>query len=153
MPDSPLVAPYIAGELQTEGITLMEELHRAILTEAVEHADEPDFHTATYFPLHSNPEISVLASRLTDERYQLSSMQQEAYIPEEYRLSELVPHVLNDYKYALLALEKEGLLLRLRSPSTQANPESVLQLMQRLVVLNEMEMSFAKVLGDRVVNR
>ncbi len=153
MPDSPLVAPYIAGELQAEGITLMEELHRAILTEAIEHADEPDFHTATYFPLHSNPEISVLASRLTDERYQLSSMQQEAYVPEEYRLSELVPHVLNDYKYALLALEKEGLLLQLRSPSTQANPEAVLQLMQRLVDLNEMEMSFAKVLGDRVVNR
>ena len=74
-------------------------------------------------------------------------------MPEEYRLSDLVPHVLNDYKYALLALEKEKLLLQLRSPSTQADAEAVLKLMQRLVELNEMEIDFAKVLGERVVNR
>lgn len=153
LPDSPLVAPYIANELSTEGVTLLEELHRSILAEAVEHAEEADFCAVNYFTIHCNPAVSALATQLTDERYQLSSLQQEIYVPEEYRLSDLVPHVLNDYKYALLALEKEKLLLQLRSPSTQADAEAVLKLMQRLVELNEMEIDFAKILGERVVNR
>lgn len=151
--DSPLVAPYIAADLQGENIMLTNPVFRAILSEAAEAAGTSGFSAREYFSLHSDPEISRVASELSDERYVLSTQQQKMFVPDERRLLDIVPRVLNDYKHALLGLEKEGLLLEIRAPQALANPEILEPLMRRLVEINRIEMTFAKVLGDRVIGR
>ncbi len=150
---SPIVAPYIAAELSAEGVELASPLARAILTEAAELAGQPEWRASHYFTLHSNPAIGELAMQLVDERHVLSTSQQKIYIPEERRLLEIVPRVINDYKYALIAVEKEDLLHRLRASEVQDDPDAQFALMARLVELNRMEQHFAKVLGDRVLTR
>lgn len=149
--DSPLVAPYIFDELTADGIKLQLPLHQEILEEAARLCRTPDFQARKYFPLHHNPEISLLAAKLTDERYLLSTMQQQLYVPAEKRLIEIVPRVINDYKHAILMVEKEILMQTLREYAVSNNQEEMNHLMSRLMEINKAEMEFAKILGDRVL--
>lgn len=151
--DSPLVAPYVAAELAAEGITLRNPLHAQILVEAVERAPESNFSSRLYFGHHDHSAIAMLAAELLHEPYALSTSQQLQFTPEEQRLVEIVPRLLNDYKHALLLVEKENVVLQLRSPVISSDPERTSQLLARLVEINEAELIFAKVLGDRVMVR
>lgn len=151
--DSPLVAPYVYEELEADGIKLRSPHFEDILEEAAEHAGEQHFKARDYFLAHSDMEISRLADALTGERYELSTMQQQQYVPEEKRLDEIVPRVINDYKHAILLLQKDEIMAELRDPSLKDRPEKVSELMQRLVEVNQMEMLFAKILGDRVLSK
>lgn len=151
--DSPLVAPYVADELAAEGITLRDPLHVQMLAEAAERAASPDFNSRLYFGHHDHSAIAILAAELLHEPYALSTSQQQQFTPEEQRLVEIVPRLLNDYKHALLLVEKESVVLQLRSPAVSADPERTGQLLARLVEINEAELVFAKVLGDRVMVR
>ena len=105
------------------------------------------------FLAHSNPEIGRIADTLTGERYELSTMQQQQYVPEQKRLDEIVPRVINDYKHAILQVQKEEILIALRNPDLMQHPDQLNELMQRLVDINQLEMAFAKMLGDRVLSK
>ena len=78
-------------------------------------------------------------------------MQQQQYIPDEKRLDEIVPRVINDYKHAILQMQKEEIMIELRNPDLAQHPERMNELMQQLVDINQLEMAFAKILGDRVL--
>lgn len=151
--ESPLVAPYILNDLAVDNIKLQVPFHQEILEEAARLTDEnpQTFNARDYFIVHPNPDISRLASELADDRYPLSSEQQKAYVPEEKRLVEIVPRIINDYKHAILGLQKEEVMLALRSPETLQHPERAEELLQRLMEINAIEKEFAKVLGDRVL--
>lgn len=77
--------------------------------------------------------------------------QQQQYIPDEKRLDEIVPRVINDYKHAILQMQKEEIMIALRNPDLAQHPERMNELMQQLVDINQLEMAFAKILGDRVL--
>lgn len=151
--ESPLVAPYVRDDLAADGISLQQPFFQDILNEAADLAATPGFRARDYFSLHSRSEISVLASELADERHHLSTMQQQQYIPDEKRLVDIIPRVINDYKHAILVLEKENLMFALKNSSVLAQREQVDELMRRLVEISKMEMEFAKILGDRVLSR
>ena len=74
-------------------------------------------------------------------------------MPEEKRLVDIVPRVINDYKHAILGVQKEEVLLALRQPELQQQPEKMNELLKQLIEINELEKQFAKVLGDRVLVR
>ncbi len=80
-------------------------------------------------------------------------MQQQQYVPEQKRLDEIVPRVINDYKHAILQVQKEEILIALRNPDLMQHPDQLNELMQRLVDINQLEMAFAKMLGDRVLSK
>lgn len=151
--ESPLVAPYILDDLAVDDIKLQVPFHQQMLEEAASLTLEnpQSFNARDYFIVHPNPDISRLASELADDRYPLSSEQQKAYIPEEKRLVEIVPRIINDYKHAILGLQKEEVMLALRSPEILQHPERAEELLQRLMEINAIEKEFAKVLGDRVL--
>ena len=153
--DSPLVAPFILEELTTDDIHLQLDKHQQILEEAVQQAlENPDtFNSRDYFITHPDQEINRLAAELADDRYPLSIEQQKAYVPEEKRLVDIVPRVINDYKHAILGVQKEEVLLALRQPELQQQPEKMNELLKQLIEINELEKQFAKVLGDRVLVR
>ena len=149
--DSPLVAPYIYDELMADDLRLRTPLYHEILEEAAVQAEREGFCARDYFLAHDNPEIGKIADALTGERYELSSMQQQQYIPDEKRLDEIVPRVINDYKHAILQMQKEEIMIELRNPDLAQQPERMNELMQQLVDINQLEMAFAKILGDRVL--
>ena len=153
--DSPLVAPFILEELTTDDIHLQLDKHQQILEEAVQQTlENPDtFNSRDYFITHPDQEINRLAAELADDRYPLSIEQQKAYVPEEKRLVDIVPRVINDYKHAILGVQKEEVLLALRQPELQQQPEKMNELLKQLIEINELEKQFAKVLGDRVLVR
>ena len=153
--DSPLVAPYILEELSNDDIHLQVDKHQQILEEAAQHTlENPEtFNSRDYFITHPDQEINRLAAELADDRYPLSIEQQKAYVPEEKRLVDIVPRVINDYKHAILGVQKEEVLLALRQPELQQQPEKMNELLKQLIEINELEKQFAKVLGDRVLVR
>ena len=153
--DSPLVAPYILEELSNDDIHLQVDKHQQILEEAAQHTlENPEtFNSRDYFITHPDQEINRLAAELADDRYPLSIEQQKAYVPEEKRLVDIVPRVINDYKHAILGVQKEEVLLSLRQPELQQQPDKMNELLRQLIEINELEKQFAKVLGDRVLVR
>lgn len=153
--DSPLVAPYILEELSNDDIHLQVYKHQQILEEAAQHTlENPEtFNSRDYFITHPDQEINRLAAELADDRYPLSIEQQKAYVPEEKRLVDIVPRVINDYKHAILGVQKEEVLLSLRQPELQQQPDKMNELLRQLIEINELEKQFAKVLGDRVLVR
>ena len=151
--DSPLVAPYVYEELMADELRLSTPHYQEMLEEAAAQADRPGFCARDYFLAHSNPEIGRIADTLTGERYELSTMQQQQYVPEQKRLDEIVPRVINDYKHAILQVQKEEILIALRNPDLMQHPDQLNELMQRLVDINQLEMAFAKMLGDRVLSK
>lgn len=153
--DSPLVAPYILEELSNDDIHLQVDKHQQILEEAAQHTlENPEtFNSRDYFITHPDQEINRLAAELADNRYPLSIEQQKAYVPEEKRLVDIVPRVINDYKHAILGVQKEEVLLSLRQPELQQQPDKMNELLRQLIEINELEKQFAKVLGDRVLVR
>jgi DNA primase len=153
--DSPLVAPYILEELSNDDIHLQVYKHQQILEEAAQHTlENPEtFNSRDYFITHPDQEINRLAAELADDRYPLSIEQQKAYVPEEKRLVDIVPRVINDYKHAILGVQKEEVLLALRQPELQQQPDKMNELLRQLIEINELEKQFAKVLGDRVLVR
>ena len=151
--DSPLVAPYVYDELMADDLRLRTPFYQDILEEAAAQAETEGFCARDYFLAHGNPEIGKIADALTGERYELSTVQQQLFVPEEKRLDEIVPRVINDYKHAILQMQKEEIMIELRNPDLAQQPERINELMQRLVDINQLEMAFAKILGDRVLSK
>ena len=48
-------------------------------------------------------------------------------------------------------MQKEEIMIELRNPDLAQHPERMNELMQQLVDINQLEMAFAKILGDRVL--
>lgn len=158
--ESPRVAAYILEELQAEGLQLSQPVYTAILQEAAEQtadymAAHPSvtehFDALSYFRCHPNPEINRWADALAEDPYVLSTGQAARYVPEERRLRYTVPRAVNDYKYALLMVEKEQLLRQLANPAIMAQPDVFAQVSARLMELHAIEREFAKALGDRIL--
>lgn len=151
--NNPLVLKYIMGELPPEEFRLQTPYFQQMFDEAFAQIENPNFKASLYFTMHPNPEIARLASEMTDERYILSTKQQMQFTPDEMRLFEIVPRVITDYKYAILLLDRESVMLQLRNPEIQNQAEKVDALMEHLMKLNQLEAVFAKHLGDRVLIR
>lgn len=146
------VAEYIAADLQADGIELSNEVYRQMLQEAVEHVvANSEWNPLLYFSSHPNAQISQLASDLGQENFILSSKQKAQYVDDKYRLDELVPRILHDYKHTIIKKQLKSILQEMRDPQVAKNPERMKELMRIYMDLSALEREFAKILGDRVV--
>lgn len=172
VPDSPLVAPYVSECLAVDEIVLGQPIYQRILAECTQMAEEaydhrrkareegvedkklpPFFDALNYFKMHSDVEVSLLAEAVTDDRYILSTSQAQMFVPEERRLVDIVPRVVNDYKNALVRAEKEQLLQKVRQPEVLADAIALAEAMQRLSMLNQVESQLSTQLGGRVISK
>ena len=145
------VAQYIDEDLKADEVSFAHPLCRQILSEAVAHAEEADWDALNYFSQHENPEVSALAARTGQERYTLSERHQATYVDELYRLEEIVPRLLHDFKYALIRQRLKQLLADMKQPEVIHAPERYNKLLQEYMELTKVERMFASALGDRVV--
>lgn len=170
--DSPLVAPYVYASLKDDDLEFSQPLYqqvliecanmadeayerrRAAIAQGVKHEDAPPFFDAPgYFTMHANMAIVQEAEALTDDRYMLSTTQAKMYTPDERRLIEIVPRLINDFKHATIGIERERILQQIRMPEILGNEKELVQLMSRLQEINAIESLFAKELGGRIINK
>lgn len=157
---SPMVAPYILGELSADGLEFSQALYNDILKMAVQKVDEfmanvpppgEFFNTMDYFIRQADECISGMAVALEGETVELSTNQAREYIPEEQRLYNTVPRAIHELKYALVLAEKESLLEHIRHTAPTCTDEEMRQMMARISELHETERLLAKALGGRVL--
>ena len=147
------VAEFIHYALQEDKLYFHTELHKRILQETLEHIAEEGFSAERHFMNHPDSAVSMLAFELTSDKYPLSkyhSKTQKIRTDEE-RLIELVPHLISDFKLAIVEEELKQILLKLRNPDTLSQPEEYMAVMQHYKEMKEIESSLARQRGDRVV--
>jgi len=146
------VANFIASDLEADGLALRSPIHAQILKEAVAQIAANDtWEALPYFIHHPDPKVSALAAELGEDSFVLSTRQREQYTEERYRLNEVVPRLLHDFKHSIVKERLQQLLAQLRDPSIQRHPEEANALLQEYMELTDIERQFAQVLGDRVL--
>lgn len=146
------LAVYIKQCLEADEITFATPLYKRILDEASSKAEEEaEWQSLPFFIRHTDAEVCALASELAEDQFELSTEQRKQYTSDQYRLEELIPRMLNDYKHSIIKAHVNSLLQQMRNPEVMNNPEQARQVMQQYMQASAVERQFARVLGDRVI--
>ena len=146
------VAEFINYALQ-EGLLFHNALHKHILQEAIDHIHEDGFSSERYFLNHPDNHISMLAFELSGDKYQLSKYhsKHQKIANDEERLTELVPHLISDFKLAIVDEELKQILLKLRQPDILSRKEEYMEIMKHYKEMKDIERTLARERGDRVI--
>ena len=149
------VTEYIDYALQEDKLEFHNPLHKQMLKEALEHLSEPGFKAERYFLNHLDATVNNLAFELLSDKYQLSKYHSKGQkiISDEERLMELVPHLMTDFKLAIVNEELKHILLKLRNPDILKNKAQYMEVMTHYKEVKEIENSLARQRGDRVITR
>ncbi|MCM1109379.1 MAG: DNA primase [Clostridium sp.] len=147
------VIEYIRYTLDEDALQFHNPLHNQLLEEAEQHLNEPGFTTERYFMNHPSPAISSLAFELMSDRYILSKYHSKSQkvVSNEERLVELLPHLMADFKLAIVDEELKQILLQLRRPDILQDKERYMDIMKHYKEVKEIESSLARQRGDRVL--
>lgn len=147
------VIEYIRYTLQEDALQFHNPLHNQLLEEAEAHLHEEGFTTERYFMNHPSPTVSSLAFELMSDRYILSKYHSKSQkvVSNEERLMELVPHLMMDFKLAIVDEELKQILLQLRRPDILQDKERYMDIMKHYKEVKEIESSLARQRGDRVL--
>ena len=147
------VTEYVVSDLEADGITLSTPLFAEVIQELKQHIGTPGFTAERYFVGHANPTLSRLAADLVEEKYQLSKYHSktQSVVKEADRLHEIMPHLLGDYKMAIVDIELKETQNQLRQPTVMNDPTLCMETMARYKQLMETRKVMAKILGDRVI--
>lgn len=149
------VASYIAADLEADGITLQTPLYAQILNEATALVDteEQKYVSLHYFMQAETPEIQQLATQVAEDNYALSRKQLKEHNPDENRLVELIPHLLNEYKFHIVESRLKELLLELRNPEVLQSPERARAIMEEHAQFNQLKKVLSPMVGKRIITR
>ncbi len=145
------VAEYISMDLQQDGLQFQNPLHRTLLNEVIAHLHDNNFSTERHFIAHPNPVISKMAAEMISDRYHLSKSNKDALTKDEERLHELIPHLLIDFKLAILEEDMKQTIQQLNLPGIANDPQRAMEIMKRYKELTETLREMARRAGDRVI--
>ena len=145
------VTDYIRADLEQDGIQFQDPTHRRLLNEAISHLHDANFSTERYFLAHPEPSISRLAADMLSERYRLSKSNEQAIVKDDERLHELVPHLLIDFKLAILEEDMKQTIQQLNLPEVAKHPQRAMEVMKHYKKLTDTLKEMAKRAGDRVI--
>ncbi len=145
------VAEWIAGDLYADELTLSSGLHRKILDETCTVCKAEGLESLAYFMAHPDEAVSRLAVRLGTEQYELCESQRANYVPEENRLQELIPRLVNAFKSHYVRGKMKELLQQLSLPEVKNDADRCLEIMKQYQELSRVERLLARALGERVI--
>lgn len=147
------VAEFIDYLLTQDGLTLRNTQNRQILNEALEHIGEEGFRCDRYFENHPDLAIAEKANELGHDPETLSKIHEKGIPvkPEEERLMELLPHVMTDYKLAIVDDELQTLMRQMCEPTIISSKEKSAELLNRYQELKQVQGQLGKLRGDRVM--
>lgn len=145
------VVEYIYYDLEPDNLELQNPLHWQMLLEAMERVNNDGFTAERYFLTHPDPKISALAASLITDRFQLSRSNERDIVKDEYRLKDIVPHLLLEFKLRVLKEEMKELMRQLSLPEVAGDSAKCMEIMQRYKNLGEILKEVSKRVGDRIV--
>ncbi|MBQ7443134.1 MAG: DNA primase [Bacteroidaceae bacterium] len=147
------VIDYIRYSLEQDGLQLRNPLFARMLGEAIAHAGDEGFRASRYFENHPDETISQLSTRLAHDDETLSKIHSrtKAIAPDEDRLVEIMPHLMTDYKLAIIDDLIANLMAELRNPAITSDKSRFLELMTKLQESKLAQKELAKQCGDRVL--
>lgn len=145
------VTEYIAMDLKQDELQFHNPMHRKLLAEAESQIHRNSFCAERYFLAHPDPAISRLAAEMISDRYRLSKSNEQAIVKDEERLYELIPHLLVDFKLAILEEDMKQTIQQLSRPEVIADTQQAMNVMAHYKELTELLKEMAKKAGDRVV--
>lgn len=145
------VASFISDDLKADGLEFSLPLHRQVLAETLEHEGESGFRALPYFLHHPDAEVSRLAAELGSDPEPLSSKQQQMYGDEVERLAEVVPRLLNDFKFSVVSRERKELEQEIKLKAAAGDVAACFPLMERYKELGELFALIGKATGEKVV--
>lgn len=154
------VAQYVHYSLSSDNLMLANPLYQAILNEAVEQSNNPDFNSEQYFLHHDNLEISKLALSLSVDPYQMDrqteAAQKNLSAEElEHERQQQREHLLKRTDHILLDFRKELVDKRLKALKQEikdagADADLKKQKMMELLELQKLRNEIAKKLGSEI---
>ena len=145
------VTEYISIDLGQDGLQFHNPMHRKMLQEAEAHLHDKDFSAERYFLTHPDPSVSRMAADMISDRYRLSKSNEQALVKDEERLHELIPHLLIDFKLAILEEDMKQTIQQLSLPEVVQNAQRTMEVMTHYKKLTETLKEMAKRAGDRVI--
>ncbi|MBQ7162705.1 MAG: DNA primase [Bacteroidales bacterium] len=156
------VLEYIMEELQIDQVTFSDPCYRKMYEEACQHISDPNFVAERYFLQHQDSQVSLTAAELVTDRYELSKI----YLPEdndsmsfrkkvkreEDMLGELIPHLIEDWKYKILKDKIKEAMQQIKQAQRSGDNQAVMKWMTTYRDLRETEKVFAKALGERIIS-
>ena len=148
------VAEFISFSLEQDALHMILPIHQRILQEALTHLDDEGFQCTRYFENHSDNDVATLAISLAHDPETLSKVHSKGLTipPEEERLAELLPHLMTDYKLAIVKKTLSGLRLQIADPAMKVNKERFNLLMQEFLNTSRSLQELSKQCGDRVIS-
>lgn len=143
------IADYVNSELQKDELKFRSPIYSSMLTDAVAGVKNPDFIASRYFLNNQNMDISTEAVELLSEPYQLSKGQ--TMPTEQELLSDYIVHLMLDYKFAVIEDELRIISEQLSDSAVYADHERCKDIMQKYIILSNIQRKLAKCLGDRIV--
>ena len=165
------VLDYIHADMENDEIGFSVPLYRQMMDDALQHCREEGFVAERHFLQHPSPEMSLLAAELVTDRYELSRLftqekteaekkQQKSndgntflqkVKKEEEMLDIMVPRLLEDLKYQIVKEQVRRAKDGIRQAQQQNDSEALQRCMKEYRDLLEIEKTFAKALGERII--
>ena len=145
------VTEFIQVDLEQDSLLFHNPMHRKLLQEAQAHLEDENFCAEHYFLTHPDPTISRMAAEMISDQYRLSKSNEQMIIKDEERLHELIPHLLIDFKLAILEEDRKQTMQQLGLPEVINNPHKTKEVMEHYKKLTETLKELAKRAGDRVI--
>lgn len=143
------IADYVNSELQKDELKFRSPIYSSMLTDAVAGVKNSDFIASRYFLNNQNMDISTEAVELLSEPYQLSKGQ--TMPTEQELLSDYIVHLMLDYKFTVVEDELRIISEQLSDSAVYADHERCKDIMQKYIILSDIQRKLAKRLGDRIV--
>lgn len=140
------VAQYIAYDLGLDNLVFANPLSVQILTEAVEHSNDPGFKAEEYFTHHPDIHVSTLSVRLSVEQFQLSESLQVR--EREIERKDRIMHLILDFRMDYVEHHLKELQVRL---SQEKDIEKMMEVMGEIKKMQNMRNILAKKLGNDIV--
>ena len=146
------VAELIDSDLRLDDIEFSDPVHRAVLRDCIEHIHDEGFVAERHFLSSADEQISLLASDMVSDRYQLSNMFKDMGEGEsvEDRLSRDIPRLLINFKVNIVEEKLRETLAMLKDPALASDTERYMQTMKKYRDLTELRGKINDQLG-RVV--
>ena len=143
------VGQFIVQSLLNDGLEFRHPVYKRFVEIMSEHLYDEDFNSERFFISYPEEFVSLTATSLMEERYQLSSLYKDSLpTKDEAYLFKLTRHIMADYQMEVVRLEIKAVEKKLQEATT----ETLTSLQTRYQQLLSARSELSRILGERVVN-
>ena len=147
------VGQFIVQSLANDGLEFRHPVYKRFVEIMAEHLEDDDFNSQKFFMSHPENFVSLTATSLMEERYQLSSLFKDSKPDdEEAQLLKITRHIMTDYQMEVVRMEIKEIEKQMQEPSVLESPEKLMDLQRRYKQLLSARAELSRIIGDRVVN-